>query len=79
MEENTDSTPIRVEMNNPLVLQVSEEGSYVIFPEGAKVFADRYGGELLMVEPDGDIQVLRRGLQKNKLMWVSVVIDQPTE
>lgn len=71
---NEDAAVIEnTEYRGVMVLQVAE-GEYIIFPHGVKSIADRYEAEAIAVNPDGDIEVLRKGLTDSAPMaWVSVV------
>lgn len=71
----TDDQPEELEYGeqtgNGVILQ-TEPGTYVLFPQGVAALANKFKVHAILVEPDGDILVLREGLG-DKYRWVSIV------
>lgn len=75
MDENTETENILVQDFYPTLTLGIEEGTFLMFPQGVKAFADKHRAEAVCVNPNGDIEVLRAGLDNSLLRWVSIVDD----
>lgn len=73
LTEEGQLEPVEVSNGASLMLQLPD-GDYLLLPNVSK-FLEENNGTAMMIQTDGDILVLRKGLKKNEHKWISIIAD----